>query len=120
MFDRFNDEEMTGAEYATRRKHSFVIPDSVTDSDIDPETFSVYMALSRHSDALGYVRIADKWISDHFKKHGFTEEMIAESIEALKERGFVVVHERKDGEGLYSLPDLMKLNELNEAEGREG
>jgi hypothetical protein len=33
VFDRFNDEEMTGAEYAERKKHSFVIPDRVADSD---------------------------------------------------------------------------------------
>jgi hypothetical protein len=120
VFDRFNNEEMTGAEYAERKKHSFVIPDRVADSDLDPETFAVYMALSRHSDALGYVRITHRWVSDHFKNAGFTEEMVARSIGVLESKGFVTIHEREEGSGLYSLPDLMALNELNKPEDQEG
>lgn len=120
MFDGFNGEEMTGAEYAERKQHSFVIPDRVADSDLDPETFAVYMALSRRSDALGYVRIADRWVSDHFKNAGFTEKMVARSIEILESKGFVTIHERESRSGLYSLPDLMALNELNETEDQEG
>ncbi len=111
MFDRFNGEDITGAEYDARRKHTFVIPDRAFEVEIDPESFAIYSALSRWSDALGYVRISDAFIVERYNR---TPEIVARSIEELERMELIIVHERDDGEGLYSLPDLQALNELNE------
>ncbi len=121
MFERFNGDDIIGADYAARRKHSFVVPDRLMDNEkVDAVGVAVYMALSRWSDALGYVRVSYDRVADHFQNlDELDREGVARAVGVLEREELVVVHEREDGEGLYSLPDLRALNELNEVDEGE-
>lgn len=114
-------KDMTGADYAASRKHSFVVPDRLLDNEeVDAVGVAVYMALSRWSDALGYVRVSYDRIANHFQNlDELDKEGVARAMDVLEREGLVVVHEREGGDGLYSLPDLQTLNELNEIDSQK-